>query len=386
MKLWSKRSGIHFIIVLFCCMLSACSLFPAEEEVLAPPLIEPEEITYRTAEAKIGYIEDSIVRTAYFIPVVDKDHFFTNRSGRLKVIHVKIGDAVKAGDLIAELLTDDIEKEIEYQKIVVDSQIKAYDYTEQKSAIEIKAAESNLADLEKKHAEMLENAGAHTRNDIENIEKEIRNQIIYLDKLKLDYPNQLEIKKNELMLAELKLTQLEEELGQCRLYASVDGIVTYALKINEGDIVDVYKTIVTVSDPKVLHLEYKGNSSGDFKIGMKVQVTVDKKTYSGEVVLTAASVPFEEMEKYKETVHIKMEELPEGVKMGDRADIKLIRDFSENAVIIPKNALKTYLGKDVVYILEDGIRIERFVQRGVQSISDVEITEGLEAGEQVIID
>jgi macrolide-specific efflux system membrane fusion protein len=113
---------------------------------------------------------------------------------------------------------------------------------------------------------------------------------------------------------------------------------------------------------------------------------VDKKTYSGEVVLTAASVPFEEMEKYKETVHIKMEELPEGVKMGDRADIKLIRDFSENAVIIPKNALKTYLGKDVVYILEDGIRIERFVQRGVQSISDVEITEGLEAGEQVIID
>jgi methyl-accepting chemotaxis protein len=29
MKLWSKRSGIHFIIVLFCCMLSACSLFPA---------------------------------------------------------------------------------------------------------------------------------------------------------------------------------------------------------------------------------------------------------------------------------------------------------------------------------------------------------------------
>lgn len=42
---------------------------------------------------------------------------------------------------------------------------------------------------------MLENAGAHTRNDIENIEKEIRNQIIYLDKLKLDYSNQLEIKR-----------------------------------------------------------------------------------------------------------------------------------------------------------------------------------------------
>ncbi len=386
MKLRSKRAGFRFIIALFCCMLSACSLFPTEEVVLAPPLVEPEQITYQTEEATIGYIEDSIVRTAYFIPVIDKDHFFTNRSGRLKAIHVKLGDTVKAGDLLAELLTDDIEKEIEYQKILVDSHIKAYSYIEQKSAIEIMAAESNLADLEKKRSEMLENAGAHARNDIENIEREIKNQKISLDKLRIDYTNQLEMKKYELALAELKLVQLEEELSQCRLYASVDGIVTYVLSISEGDFVDVYKTIVTISDPKVLHLEYKGNSAGDFKIGMKVQVTVDKETYSGEVVLTAASVPFEEMEKYRETVHIKMEELPEGVKMGDRAEIKLVKDFSENAVKIPKRALKSYLGKDVVYVLEDGIRIERYVQKGVQSVSEVEITEGIRAGEQVIIE
>ncbi|NLG88093.1 MAG: HlyD family efflux transporter periplasmic adaptor subunit [Clostridiaceae bacterium] len=386
MKPKSGRLAFHLIIALFFCMLSACGLFPTEEEVLAPPLIEPEEITYRTAEARIGYIEDSITRTAYFIPVIDKDHFFTNRSGRLKAIYVKLGDTVKAGDLIAELLTDDIEKEIEYQRILVDSYIKSCSYIEQKSAIEIMAAESNLADLEKKHREMLGNAGAHARNEIENIEREIKNQKISVDKLKLDYSNQLEMKKYELALSEMKLKQLEEELSQCRLYASVDGIVTYVLNISEGDIVDIYKTVATISDPEVLHLEYKGNSAGDFKVGMKVQVTVDKKTYSGEVVLTAASVPFEEMEKYRDTVQIKMEQMPEGVKMGDRAEIKLVRDFKENAVIIPKNALKSYLGKDVIYILEDGIRVERYVQKGVQSVSEVEITEGLKAGEQVIVE
>jgi len=366
--------------------LSACGLLPTEEEVLAPPLVEPEQITYKTAEATIGYIEDSIKKTAYFIPVIDKEHFFTNRSGRLKAIHVKPGDTVKAGDVIAELLTNDIEKEIESQKILVDSLIKACSYIEQKSAIEIKAAENNLADLEKRHREMKENAGLYAANDIENIENEIKNQKINLEKLILDYSNQLEMKKNELMLAELKLAQLEEELDQCRLYASADGIVTYVLNINEGDIVDVYKTIVTISDPKVLYLEYKGSNSGDFKLGMKVQVTVNKKTYSGEVVLTAANVPFEEMEKYKETVQIKLDELPEGVKMGDSAEIKLVRDFRENAVIIPKRAVRTYLGKDVVYVLEDGIRVERYVQKGIQSTSDVEITEGVKAGELVIIE
>ena len=54
------------------------------------------------------------------------------------------------------------------------------------------------------------------------------------------------------------------------------------------------------------------------------------------MVLTPASVPFEEMEKYKETVQIKMEELPDGVEKGDSAEIKAYQDFSENAVIIPK--------------------------------------------------
>jgi macrolide-specific efflux system membrane fusion protein len=361
-------------------------LFPTEEEVLAPPLTEPEGITYRVVEAAIGYIEDSIIKTAYFVPVVEKNHFFANRSGRLKAIYVNPGDYVKKGDVIAELLTADIEKEIELQKIVVDSQIKAYSYLEQKSVLEIKATESSLADLKKKCGEMKENASAYPAVDIENIEKEIKNGRISLDKLILDYSYQLDMKKNELMLSELKLSQLEEELGQCKLHASVDGIVTYVLNINEGDIVDLYETIVTISDPKILNLEYKGNSAGDFKVGMKVQVTVNKETYSGEVVLTAASVPLEEMEKYKDIVRIKMDKLPEGIEKGDSAEIKLIKDFSENAVIIPKSAVKTYLGRDVVYVLEDGIRVERYVRKGVQGINDVEITEGLKAGEQVIIE
>ena len=47
----------------------------------------------------------------------------------------------------------------------------------------------------KKHREMIENAGAYAGNDIENVEKEIKNQKISLDKLTLDYSNQLEMKR-----------------------------------------------------------------------------------------------------------------------------------------------------------------------------------------------
>lgn len=386
MQFWCKKlCSLSSLLVIFL-MLAGCGLFPTEEVSLAPPLIEPEEITYRTAEAKIGYIEDSIKKQAYFVPIIDKDHFFTSRAGRLKAICVEVGDTVKAGDVIAEFLTEGIEKEIDYQKIAVDSQTKGLTYIEQKSEIEIKALKNNLADLEEKYQEMCDSASVYTANDIENVKKELENQKIMLDKLILDYSNSVGMKQNELMSAELKLAQLEEELSQCMLAATVDGVVTYTLDAKEGDMIDIYRNIATISDSKTLYLEYKGTQANEFKIGQEVDITLDEKAYTGKVVLTPQSVPFEEIEKYRDTVQIKMEKLPSGVEMGDRAEIKLILEFSDNAVIIPRRALKTYLGKDAVYTLDEGIRLERYVQKGVETINDVEIIEGLEAGEFVIIE
>lgn len=375
-----------FILMFIILAFAGCGLFPTEEEVLAPPLVEPEEITYRTEEAAIGYIEDSIKKQAYFVPVVDKDHFFTTRAGRLKVIHVKLGDTVQEGDVIAEFLTDGIEKEIEYQKLAVDSQIKGLKYLEQKSEIEVKAFKLNLANLEAKYEEMSRNASVYTAKDIESVQKELESQKITLEKMLLDYSNSVDVKKDELTLAEMKLAQLQQELEECKLKASVSGIVTYVLDVNEGDTVDMYKNIVTISDPKVLQLQYKGSNAGDFKLGQELTVTIEDKTYVGKVVLTPASVPYDELERYRDTVQIKLDKLPQGVESGDRAEIKLIREYSDNAVIIPKRALKTILGKDAIYVLDEGVRMERYVQKGVETTSEVEITEGLEAGEIVIIE
>ncbi|NLO40501.1 MAG: efflux RND transporter periplasmic adaptor subunit [Ruminiclostridium sp.] len=385
------RSSIQKIIPLliltcFFLALTGCGLFPTEEETLAPPLLEPEEVTYRTTEATIGYIEDSIKKSAYFVPVVDKDHFFTTRAGRLKTIHVKVGDRVNEGDVIAEFLTDGIERELEYQKLTVDSQIKSLSYTEQKTEIEIRAFKANLANLEEKYSEMNLNASVYTAKDIDSVKKELENQQITLEKMLLDTSNSIEMKKNELILAEMKLAQLQEDLDECKLKAEVSGIVTYLLDVNEGDMVDMYKNIVTISDPHALHLEYKGSNASDFTLGQEVSVQVEEETYTGKVVLTPSSVPYKELERYRDTVQIKLDKLPKGVELGDRAEIKLVKDFAENAVIIPKRALKTFLGKDAVYVLDEGIRLERYVEKGVQTISEVEITQGLEAGEIIIIE
>lgn len=387
MELHNRKFLLLSITVVFISLiLGGCGLFPVEEDVLTPPLAEPEEIEYRTDEVRIGYIEDSIQRSAYFIPIMHENLYFSYRGGRMKEIHIKLGQNVKAGDLVAELLTDGLEREIELQSILVDSRVKDCSYAEQLAEIEINAAADKLSALENKYQSMHQNTEVYAVNDIERVYEEMNNQKILVGKVKLNYSNQIELKKNELAMAELKLKQLNEELEQHKLFSPVSGIVTYTLDIKEGDTINAYSTVATISDPRILQLEYKGDAAKDFVLGMEVEVTVNKEIYTGEVVLTPSSVPFAEMDKYKDTILIKMEKLPEGVQKGDRASIKLVRDFSENAIIMPKRALRSYMGKSLVYVLEDGLRVEKYVKTGVQTTTEVEIIEGLQPGEQVVID
>jgi macrolide-specific efflux system membrane fusion protein len=46
--------------------------------------------------------------------------------------------------------------------------------------------------------------------------------------------------------------------------------------------------------------------------------------------------------------------------------------------------LQNYLGNKYVYVLEDGIKKQRFVEIGTETNLEVEIIKGLEAGEIII--
>lgn len=122
--------------VIFSFLLSACSLLPKEAEVLAPPIQEPQKVTYETIEVKKGTIEKKIRCTGYFKSVIQKYLFFQSRGGRLKEIYVKQGDQVKKGDLIAELDTDSITNDIALQQIQMKKSQINYDRLKTQSDLE----------------------------------------------------------------------------------------------------------------------------------------------------------------------------------------------------------------------------------------------------------
>ena len=77
--------------------------------------------------------------------------------------------------------------------------------------------------------------------------------------------------------------------------------------------------------------------------------------------------------------------IPESSAVGNIADAVLVLDSRENVIVISANLVKTVNGQDVVYVFKDNERVQTPVTLGLQSGSSVEITSGLEVGDEIII-
>lgn len=302
--------------------------------MLAPPLIEPPEISYQVLEAKKGTIEKTISGSGVFVSVEQGNAFFKHRGGRIKDIHVKLGDEVNKGDVLAELDTGALENEIQQQKIV-------------------------LRKAQLRYSQIKESGGS-----------------------KYD----LSIAGCDIELARLQLKRLQRELAEAKLTSPMSGTVVYVNnKLGQGDYIDAYATLIRIADPTKLQLEYSGTNNSDFQLGMKVDVTIEKQIYEGEVVLTPANVPFDAHESLKDVIRIEVPDLPNEVAMGDSAQLSLTLAKRENAIVVPRNVVRNYMGRKYIQVLEDGLKKERDVEVGLETPTETEIRKGLEEGEKVIV-
>ena len=67
-----------------------------------------------------GNIQTSLKGTAIFVSSNVKTLSFTESGGQLKSVNVKLGQEVKAGDLLAELETEDLALQVRQQKLSVE--------------------------------------------------------------------------------------------------------------------------------------------------------------------------------------------------------------------------------------------------------------------------
>ncbi|WP_235182585.1 efflux RND transporter periplasmic adaptor subunit [Gracilibacillus boraciitolerans] len=329
------------MVVTFLLSLTACSLLPKEEQVLAPPLVEPATVEYDVAEVQSGAIIKRLTGTANFIPVSSENLFYQQSGGRLDMIHVSESDSVKKGDTLIEIdsgnIKDDIQQlEIDFQK----ADLRVQQLVEQKS-------------------------------DKYSIE------IAKLDKQGLG----------------LRLSQLREQLAASKIVAPMDGIVTFVTDRKIGETVEAFESIVRVADTTKLQLLYSAINTGvldEIVVGMTVNVSMEgKQMQGGEVVQTPEDIPEDvaatDSDLYDSSILIRVDLESTEIEVGQNAEIEVVIAKKEDTLLIPKNGLRTSGARNYVQILVDNTKREVDIETGIISTTQVEVLKGLDEGDKVIL-
>lgn len=327
------------MVLILAFFLSACSFLPKEEEVVAPPLAEPANIYYDTAEVKNSGIVKRLTGLATFVPVTSENVFYDQSGGQIDDIYIKEGDIVKKGDQLITLKSGNTENDIKQLEIEL-----------QKSELRIQQLVEQGAD-------------------------KYSVGIAELDKKSL----------------ELRLSQLNAQLNESKMVSPIDGMVSFVTDLKPGDRLEAFESIVRIADLSNLQLQYTAataKSLTDVKLGMEVKILIGGEEYKGEVVQTPEDIPEDiavNSDQYDKSLLIRLHELPNGISIGDSAEIEITLAKKEEVLVIPINGLRTMGNRNYVQVLENNSKREIDVEIGIISNTEVEVISGLNEGDQVIL-
>lgn len=197
-------------------------------------------------------------------------------------------------------------------------------------------------------------------------------------------------------LAELESKSLEELIaeGKKGITAEFNGVISDK-QVVEGASVSQGMQLLTLQSIDNVNVEVtlSKNVYEKVKEGQKAEITFAGQTYQGTVTKISRIAVSGTMGSNQAsvasasimaTVHI--DNPDNNIFLGVDAKVTILAAEAKDVVILPTEAVN--IGKDGTFcwVCEDGILTKRSITTGVSSDECLEITEGVEAGEQVIAD
>ena len=190
--------------------------------------------------------------------------------------------------------------------------------------------------------------------------------------------------------SELRVNKASKELARTRLqkmaiHAPFDGTVGLR-SISEGDYLSSGQDVVTLINANPMKLEFRVPEVylSEVEIGQTVDVRVDAfrgELFQGEVYAIAPEV---DIAGRSFTVRAQIPNHDGRLVPGLFAQIELVLERKENALLIPEAALMPAGERQYVYRIEDGKAVRSEVSLGIREGDRVEVLSGLEPGARVI--
>lgn len=312
-------------------------------------------------------------------------------SGQILKLHVTIGQAVKKGDLIAEINSVSQENQLATDK----ARLASY-----QAQLRTKQISLRIAEQQYKREKALRKRDATSQESLEKME------------------NALVLAQAELAVVEAQIRETTlavstdtTNLGYTRITSPLDGIVV-AVPVEEGQTVNAVQSAPTIAQIADLgRMEIKIEiSEGDItlvKSGMKLSYTLlGEPDISRESILTSLDPGHTTLSdgSYKSTTtassgsttttenavyyygKANIDNIDGHLRIGMTVQTEIVVAQAENALLVPLMAVKKDAqGVKTVQVLNaEGKVVSKTVQTGMSDGVSIEIKDGLQLGEKVI--
>jgi RND family efflux transporter MFP subunit len=387
--LWSLKLGgfLLFIAMVFGALL-ALGLLPRRERVAAitkearEEALEIPSVTVTKAEATPPVRELNLPGS---VAAIGETPIYARAEGYIKIRKVDIGDRVKAGDMLVEIDSPELDQQIAAAKARLD-QMKAA--LGQARASEQQAqAQLKLANVTRERVSRLVAEGVISKQEGDNSQAlyEVRTADVAAAKAAISAAEQT------IRAQESEIARLNELATFKRVTAPWDGIITVR-NCAVGNLITPSaiaqgRELFRLADIRILRVFVNLPQANvpDVQAGQPAEVVIagTSRAFPGKVSRLATAI---DVNTRTQLTEVQVTNQGEALLPGMYVQVKLKGGAPRSVVIAPGDTLVTRTDGSFVATVADGARVDfRKVTIGRDLGTSVEILSGLNGGESLIV-
>ena len=341
------------------------------------------EATFITEEVKRGKIAQTVSATGE-IAATNLVDVGAQVSGQIKKMHVKIGDVVKEGDLIAEIDNVTQVNEVNTRK----AQLQTYQAQLESAQVALKIAQRKYS-----RYKSLASADAVSKEEFEATEDSLATNRAKIKEL-----------QSSIRQTQIAINTAEKDLGYTRITAPSAGTVV-SLVVEQGQTINASQTsptVVQIADLTSMtnKMQIAEGDATKVKAGQTVNFTIlsepdtpisakldsvdpglttmSQGSYSKSTDTTSSAIYY----FARATVPNSEGKLAIGMTTQNTVEIASV----DNVLVVPTVAIKTKDGKKFVRVLgANNQAVDKEIQTGLKDSMNTEVKSGLNEGEKVVM-
>jgi len=351
------------LIMLAVMLFSGCAANPSTE-IRKPVSVETMTLKVEKTNTSIAYM--GIVSSS------SVKKYALKSSGKIRSVHVEVGQAVREGDLLLELDTSDLKFQVDAAKSQADAAYAQYekarlgaqseDINNAKLNMEKAQASYDYAQKSFNDAKVLYEAEAISLNSFKEAELNLNIVSKELEQAKALYqkalggtrPEDVASAKSQYELAKTNYEAIKKLYHDAAILSDIDGYVTDIL-YEAGELVPSgYPAVLVQSKNQIISIGATQGDMDQISVGMDAEVSINHAVYKGKII-NIAQAP----DETSRTFNVDIALLDESRKfyIGSMGKVMIITGSAERIYVEIPYLLND--GVDFVYVVEENKAVRK---------------------------